>query len=140
MAQNMTLPLPALENTLQSMIDNFLSLDCWCHLLKAVPAGGDTATLAQCLAAEATFIGYSAQQVLGWTAASGSVIQNPQSFASAEFIPTGPGGTGTIQGYFLCNLAQTRYYGLSIYTGALPSTDTGIPYDVSIAYQLGSIF
>lgn len=108
------LPYAAEIDTLNQMLNFFLS-GAYMGLIQTAVDVGTGTTLADCVAAECTFAGYSRQVLTGW---STPVIDGDgagSSIVSPVFTPTGGGGTGPVYGYFLVDSGGTYFYGVEMY-------------------------
>lgn len=109
------------------------------RLLKTRVIQQETTTLAQCLAAEATFTGYAPAQMLNYSGITVS-LNNPAQFDGQATFSTGAaGGTGSILGYFGCDPAATILFfqeDLSAVPISVPFPET-LTLDIAIQLNHG---
>lgn len=128
-------PRTARIATLQQIRDLILSSNAKAHLLGSPLVAGDATTLADCLAAEATWPGYASQLVLSWTAAVDVAGPVAQTTGFAQFSPTGSSGTVPVYGWFLTDITSAKFYLVEQFPAVL-NVQKGAPYTPTFGYNL----
>lgn len=100
-------PLDALIADEAGMVSGVLNNALVCLMSgNYTPVAGST--LADLLANEASFTGYSRQVAAGWSTPADDGSGQAKTFSSAvSFTPTSGGGSGNLYGAFLVNAAAT---------------------------------
>lgn len=128
-------------DTLNQIVNLVLKGNATLHLLGSSIIVGDLTTLAALHANEATWAGYSPQLLGSWTPAAEP--GSPPSAASAfcAFVPTGPGVSVDVWGYYLTDNLAAKLYGVESYASSGPiSIEVGQPYVPLVTYDLDSLF
>jgi hypothetical protein len=124
----------ALLDTTNDLISAYLSTS-YMRLFVSNIAVGPSTTLAELLAAEATFTGYAPVALTTWstpTINSGGAAQT--ECTQGAFTGTASGGTGDIYGYFLCNSAGTLWYGGETFSSGPLNYAQNVQLDVDSIY------
>jgi hypothetical protein len=96
-----------------------------------------TTTLADLLAAEASFGGYAPVALPTWSApVLGGSGDAETSTTNATWTPTSGGGTGDLYGYFYTNSAGTKFYGCQSFSPGPLSSAVGIAFNLDLTYTV----
>jgi hypothetical protein len=131
-----TVPTAAELDTLTDMVSSLLGT--WhMRLFSSNLTPSSTTTLAALLAAEASFTGYAAASLTGWTTPSidGTSAAITTS-TTGQFTPTSAGGTGNLYGYFLTNAGGTKLYGAERFASAPLTEAQNVTLEVDCTYSL----
>lgn len=131
-----SVPLAARVSTLNALVNHVLAGDAKLHLLGSALTLTDATTLANCHAAEATWAGYAAQTLLGWTAPSdpSGPIASTQCFAT--FVPSGSSGTVPVYGYYITDGSSVNLYAVFVFPSGPTNITRGQPYTPLVQYNL----
>jgi hypothetical protein len=134
-------PTAAELDTLTDMIASIMSGSFWMRLYASSVTINTGTTLASLNAVEATFTGYSAQQLTTW---STPAIDGSSAAATlttqGQFTPTAGGGSGNVYGYYISNAAKTKFYGAEQFSGAPITIPQNITLEVDFTYTVLSRF
>lgn len=136
-----------ITNQLNKIIAGWLNSDIWVHLFGPVgPSLSETTTLADCLALEATFAGYTFLKLGPWLAptlqfGSGGLSEYGQTTANASWFISAVGGTGNMWGFFLTDALNSVLFGAAIFPFVAPiAIPQGEFFDVTVEYLFFSYF
>lgn len=133
----MSAPFATLLPTLQHIVESGFFAGCLIRLCGTPITVGTSTSLAQLLAAEATFAGYSPAVCSTPSPPSLTSGAAPaHSTVQAMWTPTGPGGTSPLYAFFVTDSTGAELLGADNINLAPVYTPQGEPYVQQVDFQL----
>jgi hypothetical protein len=134
-------PQTAESDSLFYSLGHYINTQFTMHLFSTNVAVNAAAVLASFTAAECTFAGYATVLMTSWSSIGidGSGAAATVNSGQCLFTPTGIGGSGNVWGYFVTDVAGTRWFGAENFGVAL-TVPQGITLEIDLTYTYLSRF